>query len=361
MKTPLEVYQQKLSNGEIAEDAQQCKVIDRLEKIYRNLIKRQQFRDSQIGQLRRKIKPRRPIKGLYLYGSVGVGKTFLLDVFYDCLPVPKVRIHFHAFMQQVHQSLKENQGTKNPLQKIARQIADDVLVICFDEFFVSNITDAMILGELFKALFKGGVCLVTTSNIAPDDLYKNGLQRERFLPAIKVIKNNVRSIHLKTTTDYRRRHIEKAGVYFSPLDNNAEKKMETAFELYSAAKSFCTEKIEILGRQIEIIKQADNTIWFDFYKICGRPRSQNDYLELVKHYHTFLVSNVPVLDDVKSDLILSFINLIDILYDAQKRVVISAEAPVTKLYSKDKHKVAFDRTESRLIEMQSDDYFLPKK
>ena len=356
MKTPTEIYQQKLKTGEITEDAEQRKIIDILEKIYQNLIKRENFRDSQIGQLRRKIKPRPPIKGLYMHGSVGVGKTFLLDIFYDCLPVRKIRLHFHAFMQQTHQSLKENQGVKNPLQKIARQIADDVLVICFDEFFVSNIADAMLLSGLFKALFNRGLCLVTTSNIAPDDLYKNGLQRERFLPAIKVIKKNVQTVHLTSATDYRRRHAEKASVYFTPLNNEAEKSMENAFVHYSNAKNFCTEKIEILGRQIEIVKQAANTIWFDFYKICGRPRSQNDYLELIKSYDTFFISNVPIFDQVQSDLILSFINLIDVLYDSQKRVIISAEAAATALYNKDKYKVEFDRTESRLIEIQSGDY-----
>lgn len=358
--TPLEVYRQKLHIGEIIKDPRQHEVMEILDKIYHDLVKRQKVRDSQIGQLRRKIKPRTPIKGLYLHGSVGVGKTFMLDIFYDCLPVRKIRLHFHAFMQQIHKSLREAQGIKNPLQEIARQISDDVLVICFDEFFISNITDAMILGELFKALFKSGLCLVTTSNIAPDDLYKNGLQRERFLPAIETIKSNVRTIHLKTTSDYRRRHIEKAGVYFTPLNSEAEKNMETVFAYHADSKNVCIEKIEILGRQISIIKQATNVIWFDFYKICGRPRSQNDYLELVKHYDTFFISNVPDFDHVSSDLILSFINLIDVLYDAQKRVIISAETPATELYHKKKHKIAFDRTESRLIEMQSDNYFLPR-
>lgn len=360
MTTPQEAYQQKLRSSEIAQDPRQKEVIEALDTIYHNLVKRQKLRDSQIGQLRRKIKPRPPIKGLYLYGNVGVGKTFMLDLFYDCLPVSKVRLHFHAFMQKIQQSLREAQGVKNPLQKIARQISNDVLVICFDEFFVSNIADAMILSELFKELFKGGLCLVTTSNIAPDDLYKNGLQRERFLPAIDVIKKNVRVLHLESTSDYRRRHIQKAGVYFSPLNRDAENKMETVFEYYVNTKNISTDKIEILERSIDIIKQADRTIWFDFSKICGRPRSQNDYLELVKHYDTFFVSHVPIFDKTSNDLTLSFIHLIDVLYDAKKRLVLSAEAPATELYHGQKFKIAFKRTKSRLIEMQSEDYFLPK-
>ncbi|MCB1828172.1 MAG: AFG1 family ATPase [Coxiellaceae bacterium] len=354
--TPLESYQKKLAAGEITQDPKQQAVMETLEVIYHNLVKRQKIRDSQIGQLRRKIKPRPPIKGLYMYGSVGVGKTFMLDTFYDCLPVRKIRLHFHAFMRQIHQSLKENQGIKNPLDEIARQIADDILIICFDEFFVSNIADAMILGELFTALFKGGVCLVTTSNIAPDDLYKNGIQRDRFLPAIEIIKTNVDVIHLDTQQDYRLRHIEKAGVYFTPLDSEAEKNMQAAFRHYAGSPNISTAPIEILGREIDIVKQANSTIWFDFYKICGRPRSQNDYLELAKDYDTFLISNVPIMDRISNDLIISFINLIDILYDNQKRLIISAEDSVTQLYSNNMHQVAFDRTESRLIEMQSEDY-----
>lgn len=354
--TPLEAYQKKLYTGEITEDALQEKVMNSLEEIYHALVKRQQIRDSQIGKLRRKIKPRAPIKGLYLWGSVGVGKTFLIDTFYECLPVRKIRLHFHAFMQQIQQSLREEQGIKNPLEKIAKQIADDVLVICFDEFFVANIADAMILGELFTHLFKGGVCLVTTSNIAPDELYKNGIQRERFLPAIDLIKQEVQVIHLKSEKDYRLQHIEKAGVYFTPNDSDAEKNMEAAFQHFSNCPNVSTEKIEILGRNIEIIKQARNTIWFDFYKICGRPRSQNDYLELVKDYNTFLISNVPNFNQASSDLTLSFIHLIDVLYDNQKRLVISAETVATELYHGKSYKTAFARTESRLIEMQSEDY-----
>ena len=354
--TPLEYYQQQIADGVIQKDDEQLATVQILETIYQDLIVRQKKRDSQVGQLRRKVKPRKPIQGLYLWGTVGVGKTFLLDAFYQCLPVKKMRLHFHAFMREIHQKLKEHQGQKNPLQKIAKEIADKVLVICFDEFFVSNIADAMILGELFKALFQGGVCLVTTSNIAPDELYKNGIQRERFLPAIEVIKNNVRVINLQSKEDYRLRHIQKAGVYYTPLDKTAEENLEHSFRHFSQCPNFSNEPIEILGRQIDIVKQAADTIWFDFYKICGRPRSQNDYLELAKQYHTFLISNLPVLDKLSSDLIISLINLIDVLYDEQRRVVISAEAPVEQLYQQHEAHPEFSRTQSRLIEMQSADY-----
>lgn len=355
--TPIEYYRQQITAGIIEKDDEQQAVMQMLETTYNDLLIRQKQRDSQVGKIRRKVKPRPPIRGLYVWGTVGVGKTFLLDTFYHCLPVKKIRLHFHAFMRQIHQNLKEQQGQKDPLQKIAKKIADEVLVICFDEFFVSDIADAMILSELFKALFTGGICLVTTSNIAPDELYKNGIQRERFLPAIDVIKKNVRIVNLKSKEDYRLRHIQKAGVYYTPLDQTAEENLEHSFRHFSQCPKVSTEPIEILGRHINIVKQAGDTIWFDFYKICGRPRSQNDYLELAKQYRTFLISNVPILDNVSSDLIISFIHLIDVLYDEQRRVVMSAEAPVNRLYQKNKAHPEFERTQSRLIEMQSADYF----
>lgn len=357
MTTPLEHYQQKIDDGVIEKNDEQQAVVQILETIYNDLLIRQEQRDSQVGKLRRKVKPRPPIQGLYLWGTVGVGKTFLLDALYDCLPVKKIRLHFYAFMRQIHQALKEIQGQKNPLQHIGEKISDKFLVICFDEFFVSNIADAMILGELFKALFKGGVCLVATSNITPDELYKNGLQRERFLPAIDVIKKNVRVINLKTKADYRLRHIQKAGVYYTPLDQTAEKNLAYSFDQLAQCPNVSTEAIEILGRRIDIVKQAADTIWFDFYKICGRPRSQNDYLELVKQYRTFLISNVPAFNKVSDDLIVSFIQLIDVLYDKQRRIVISAEKPVDQLYPENNVFPEFKRTQSRLIEMQSADYF----
>jgi len=357
MTTPLEHYQEQIARGFIEKDEQQESTILILETIYHDLVIRQKKRNSQAGKVRRKIKPRKPIHGLYLWGTVGIGKTFLLDTFYNCLPVKKMRLHFHAFMRQIHQDLKTYQGQKNPLQKIAKKISDEVLVICFDEFFVSNIADAMILGELFKALFKGGVCLVATSNIAPDDLYKNGIQRQRFLPTIEIIKKNVRTVHLQSHKDYRRRHIEQAGVYYTPLDKTAKENLAQSFRHFSQCPNISEEPIEVLGRNIDIVRQAGDTIWFDFYKICGRPRSQNDYLELTKHYRTVVIEAIPVLDKLSSDLIISLINLIDVLYDSHTRVIISAEATVENLYPNNKLHPEFNRTQSRLIEMQSADYF----
>lgn len=356
MSAPLSNYEKKLASGEIHADPQQREVIKELDRIYDELVERQKRRDSRLGKVRRRIKPRPPIHGLYMVGSVGVGKTLMMDLFYECLPVRKMRLHFHAFMQRIHQLLRESQGIKNPLESIARQISNDVLVICFDEFFVSNIADAMILGELFKALFAGGVCLVTTSNTAPDDLYKHGIQREQFIPAIEEIKRHVRVIALTTQQDYRYEHEKSISAYFSPLNERSNESMENAFQHIAQSESSSDAPIDVLGRKIDIIKQANHVIWFQFHKLCGRPRSQEDYLELVKDYNVFLISDIPKLDTVNIDLIISFMNLIDVLYDAQKRLVVSADTTIELLYTKNDPRASFARTRSRLVDMQSKEY-----
>lgn len=354
--TPKEFYFQLTDQAQVAAHPAQIAIIEQLTTIYEQLIIRQAKRDSLRGKIRRKIKPRPPIHGLYIWGDVGEGKTFLMDCFYQCLPVKKVRMHFHAFMQQIHHQLTELQGLKNPLNIIARKIADNHVVICFDEFFVSNITDAMILSELFNKLFERGLCLVATSNIPPQELYKNGLQRERFFPTIELIEKYTTTVNLQTGIDYRKLHVEKAGVFFTPLNSLADENLARAFAYYAGHVPSSTQPIEILDRKINIVKQADRIIWLEFVAICGRPRSQLDYLELVKHYDTFVISNIPVIQAAQHDLILSFINLIDILYDSHKRLIISAATTITDLYPTGKYQFEFARTQSRLIEMQSKDY-----
>lgn len=355
--SPLAQYQSLVAKGELKHDAQQVIVMSHLETIFHALVTRQRFRDSHLGKLRRKIKPKPPVKGLYLWGSVGIGKTRLIDLFYDCLPVKKMRLHFHAFMQQIHHALHEHQGEKNPLDAIAKEIAAKTIVICFDEFFVSNITDAMLLGELLKSLFHYGTCLIASSNVKPDDLYKHGLQRERFLPAIALIHQYTTELHLKSQVDYRLHHIRQAGVFYTPLDELAVQNMEQSFKHFSANEPVSTETIQLFSRPIRIVKQAHTTIWFEFKDICGRPRSQKDYLALAKAYDTVLISNIPLISPKQNDLIVSLINLIDVFYDAHVRVVISAAASVNHLYTEGNHLQEFERTKSRLIEMQSETYF----
>lgn len=357
--TPEQKYQSLLTNGTLMENAEQRDIVAKLDNIHIQLIERQRVRDSGLGKVRRKIKPRAPIQGLYLWGSVGVGKTFLMDLFYDCTPVKKMRMHFHQFMEQIQIDLTKRQGEKDPLAAIAKTIADKHVLLCFDEFFVNDIADAMILGQLFNALFKGGVCLIASSNIAPDNLYQNGLQRERFLPTITLLKKYCDVVHLTTQQDYRLHHIDKAGVFYTPLDQAANKNMERAFALFAENHPVSTTPIKILGRDIAIVKQAHTVIWFEFSALCSVPRSQRDYLELAKHYRTVLISNVRPITHKEDALITAFIHLIDVFYDARIRVIISSETRVEDMYTQGRMLKPFRRTQSRLIDMQSVAYCEP--
>lgn len=352
--TPLEYYQQELDAGRIRPDAQQYPIVEKLEIISQELIKRDKKSVFTV------FKSKKSVKGLYLWGSVGIGKTFLMDCFYHCLTIPKMRLHFHQFMLRIHNELNSVQGEKNPLQVIAKKISLETKIICFDEFFVSNIADAMILGELFLHLFENGVTLVTSSNIPPDLLYKEGLQRERFLPAIELIKQNTDVIHLHSKMDYRQQHIRNSGVYYCPLDKNAASNMENAFVHFSNGANVEYEPITICDRTIAIVKQAGSVVWFDFNAICGRPRCQNDYLAITKIYHTVMIENLREIKSNEIDMILSFIYLVDILYDAHCRLIISSAIPLPEIYPADNTQQPFQRTLSRLIEMQSEDYVYPE-
>lgn len=349
--TPASIYQQKLDNKEITPDDNQRPVIDKLDAIFHALIKKHRRKGF--------FKRKKPVKGLYLWGSVGTGKTFMMDCFYNALPLKKMRLHFHQFMQRVHLDLAEIQGQKNPLIIIAKRIAQTAHVICFDEFLVSNIADAMILGELFKALFDEGVTLITSSNTPPDLLYKDGLQRERFLPAIALIQTHTDVIHLYTSIDYRKRHIQQTGVYYYPDDANAKKQMENCFTHFSQGATPSFESITLCNRTVPIVKRASSVIWFDFEVICGRPRAQPDYLALTQQYHTVLISGLRHIEAKEKDLILSFIYFVDILYDAHCRLIISADIEMGKIYTKGPSIDSFKRTYSRLIEMQSESYVYP--
>lgn len=354
--TPTQAYQQQLEEKLIRPDARQQQVITILETIYQHFITRYHQRSSPLGKLRRSIKPRTPIQGLYLWGQVGIGKTFLIDLFFNCLPAKKMRIHFHQFMQNLHAELKEQQGHQDPLQRIAKKIADDYIVICFDEFFVSNITDAMLLGELFNHLFEGGLCLITTSNIAPDDLYKDGIQRENFLPTIELIKKYTKVVNLDSVLDYRLEHIHKGGIYFTPLDEASKNHLTVCFKHFSDNAAFSYDGVQILGRHIQTKRHTEHVIWFDFIEICSSPRSQNDYLELGKKYHTIIVSNIPFIEATETNSIILFIELVDILYDQHIRFVAQSAVPITEIYTDGKKLFEFERTKSRLIEMNSEDY-----
>ncbi|HSW71530.1 MAG TPA: cell division protein ZapE [Gammaproteobacteria bacterium] len=353
--TPIAYYHSHCLTGQITEDKQQLRALQHLEKVYQDLLKETLRRAGLFAVLR---KPKL-VKGFYLWGGVGIGKTFLMDCFYHSLPfIKKRRMHFHQFMSYVHAELKKQQGKKDPLQCIADELAEQTLVLCFDEFYVSDITDAMLLGRLLEALFSRGVCLVATANVAPDELYKNGLQRQHFLPTIALLKKKVEIFHLKGEVDYRLRHLKHAGVFYIPNDEAAQDNLEKSFSLLTNNTSVSTAGIELYDRSIPVIKRAKEVIWFDFKVICGVPRSQEDYLALVKKYSTILISNVPILPANSRDKISLFIKLVDVLYDARIRLVLSAEGTMDKIYSEGRLRFEYTRTLSRLIEMQSETYFL---
>jgi len=286
-----------------------------------------------------------------------------MDMFYDSVPgEAKLRIHFHRFMRRVHHELTDLDGVKNPLERVADKIAAEASLICFDEFFVSDITDAMILAGMFEALFDRGVCLVATSNIAPDELYKDGLQRARFLPAIALVKAHTEVLNVDGGVDYRLRTLEQAQLYYTPLDQGADISLMSSFERLAPNKEGTEVNIEvdvpieIEGRYIQSRYLADDVVWFDFDALCDGPRSQNDYIELAKEFHTVLISDVPQMGRDNEDRARRFINLVDEFYDRNIKLVLSAEVELFDLYASGRLAFEFQRTCSRLQEMQSHDY-----
>ena len=360
--TPLERYQSDLNKqGFIADDAQKI-IIQRLQRLFDELVNPVNELPSLPKSFFSKFKNKPEIanktpKGLYLWGGVGQGKTYLMDVFYSSLPFEeKKRTHFHRFMQSIHHQLATLKNVTDPLQTVAEDIATRYRVICFDEFFVSDITDAMLLGRLFEALFSKRVCLVATSNIEPDGLYKNGLQRARFLPAIDALKKHCDVLKLDSGTDYRLRELEQAEIYHSPLDDKADNILIELFKHMTATDVVFESELEIEGRMVDVRQCAEGVVWFDYKSICDIPRGAADYIEISRYFHTVFVSDVTIMDDMSNDLANRFINLIDELYDHNVKLIISAEVSVDKLYQGEKLAFQFERTISRLLEMQSHDY-----
>lgn len=297
------------------------------------------------------------VTGLYMWGGVGRGKTYLMDLFYDTLPTErKLRLHFHRFMRRVHQELTQLQGHKNPLETVANIISKDAVIICFDEFFVSDIGDAMILGGLFEALFERGVILVATSNIPPNELYKDGLQRARFIPAIEQITAHTQIMHLGGDKDYRLRALERCELYHYPLDDRSESNLAQYFSELVPGHMASAKEIEIEGRMISVRSVAEDVLWCDFVDLCDGPRSQNDYIEISRMYHAVILSRIPVLDAGAEDLARRFIFLVDELYDRNVKLIVSAEVSLEGLYVGERLQFEFERTKSRLLEMQSREY-----
>ena len=360
---PSQKYQQDLANELISTDIEQQTAIADFDRLFRDLEKSATDSKSIWRQrasfFRKSDEHTEAIKGIYLWGGVGRGKTYLMDLFFMCLPAEnKMRTHFHRFMQGIHNELKNLQGEKNPLERVADGIAKKAKVLCFDEFFVLDIGDAMILAGLLEALFKRGVVLITTSNIYPDGLYENGLQRERFLPAIELLKNNTEILELGGSIDYRLRSLSQATLYYCPNDENAEAALLKSFQelVPNSSEIVSAESLTILERGIPARYFAEDVAWFDFYALCDGPRSAFDYVEIAKLFHALILSGVPKFSEDMDDKARRFVNLIDELYDRKVKLIVSAEEQISELYQGQQLSFEFERTASRLLEMQSYEY-----
>ena len=295
-------------------------------------------------------------RGVYMYGGVGRGKSFLMDCFYNAVPIRrKTRLHFHEFMREVHRELRDLAGTVNPLDELGKRMAKRYKLICFDEFHVADITDAMILHRLLTALFDNGVGFVTTSNFKPDDLYPGGMHRDRILPAIALLNANLEVLSVDNGVDYRRRTLEQVNLYHTPLGHQADLEMTDAFNRLAESQDD-SPVLHIESRQIHARRKAGGLVWFDFKTLCGGPRSQNDYLEIATQFHTVLLSDVPVMPPRMASEARRFTWLVDVLYDRRVKLIMSAEAAPEALYTEGPLAHEFPRTISRLNEMQSAEF-----
>ena len=332
-ETPLQRYYADLARLGWREDADQAATMQRLQHLYEALVAVRP-RQGWLDRLRRR--PLQPVRGLYLWGGTGRGKTWLVDSFYACLPFPeKSRLHYHAFMQEVHARLQ---------------------LLCLDEFHVTDIADAMLLGGLLQALFARGITLVVTSNLAPDELYLDGLQRDRFLFAIELLKRHTQAVHLQGEADYRCAHLDAAGNYHPSDAADTGARMREHLARLAPEPAVEGAQLELNRRTVPVRALAGDLAWFDFSELCERPLWAADYLELARRFHTLLLSDVPVLDEDRDDAAKRFMHLIDALYDHNVKLVITAAAPPPQLYTGRYLQFAFQRTASRLIEMTGHRY-----
>jgi cell division protein ZapE len=341
--------------GHTADDAQ-LKAVEKLDDLRARMLKPQPRAGLISGLLGRKP-PRKTERGLYIWGGVGRGKTYLMDLFFHSLPFKnKQRSHFHHFMQSVHEQLKKHADQANPLDLIADRIAAKTRIICFDEFFVADIADAMLLGTLLTNLFARGVALVATSNIPPDKLYKDGLQRARFLPAIEQLKEQTEVLNVDGGTDYRLRVLERAMSWFDANAAATRLEFEKLFDACAGEPGETGVAFILNHRKLHAERRANDVIWFTFKQLCDGPRGQADYIELARCYHTVLLSDVPILDALQDNQARRLISLVDEFYDRGVKLIVSGFGPLETIYRGATFKFEFERTTSRLIEMQSKDY-----
>jgi cell division protein ZapE len=355
-----DLYAREIRERGFREDPAQLVALNHLESLRKRLIVRREQDHSLHRRLLRKLGKRYSLsaeRGLYLWGGVGRGKTSLMDLFYQSLPFEeRRRRHFHRFMHDVHAELKTLSQEEAPLDIVAERMAEKIRVLCFDELFVSDIADAMILANLFAALIQRGVTLVFTSNQPPKELYKNGLQRQRFIPAIELIEQHTEVIGVDGGIDYRLRHLTQAGTYLPSEDPQTLHKLETLYREISDGSDQAGGTIEIEGRDIPVIHVSDTAVWFDFDALCEGPRSQRDYIEIAREYGSVIVSGVPVFDHTREDAARRFLALVDELYDRNVNLILSAATKPQDLYRGDRLVQQFPRAVSRLIEMQTEEY-----
>ena len=353
--TPSAAYAAGVARGDWQHDAAQQPALRELDRLHAALLETPPGR-GVLGLLLGRADAEAP-RGLYLWGGVGRGKTFLIDLFFDALPFPaKRRTHFHRFMREVHEQLRAHAGERDPLAAIARQWREALRVLVLDEFFVSDIGDAMLLARLLERLFAEGVVLVTSSNAAPSALYPDGLQRVRFLPAIALLERHCVVVHLDSPQDYRLRALTRSPVYRAPLDAEADRWLAARWEELSHGSPRADGPLVVDGRPIPTRGLAEGEAWFDFDALCEGPRGTADYIEIAREFHTVLLGGIPRFDAQRDDAARRFVHLVDELYDRHVNLVCTAAAEPTALYAGERLAHAFERTASRLIEMRSAEY-----
>jgi cell division protein ZapE len=356
--SPEQRYRRALLDAEMRADAGQARAVRHLQRLWEELgaaPAAPKGLRARLG-LGRRPRPTAP-RGVYLWGGVGRGKTWLMDLFFDALPgTAQRRTHFYAFMRDVHERLRALGEERDPLLRVAADLTREARVLCLDEMQVTDITDAMLMGRLLEAVFAQGGVLVTTSNIAPHDLYRDGLQRARFLPAIDLLEARCEVVELTGDVDHRLRTLEQAEIYHAPLDVGAEVCLERAFAALSGGQDVQAGELEINGRGISYRACNEEVAWFDFDTLCAEPRAKEDYMELARRFHTLIVARVPIMDDMRNDAARRWIQLVDVLYDCGVKLIVSAAALPDGLYTGRRLAFEFERTVSRLQEMQSRAY-----
>jgi len=350
--SPLAHYRELVDSGLAMPDPNQLHAVSALNELWLRLQKN--TRPSLLRRLMRE--PAESIRGMYLWGSVGRGKTWLMDIFYESLPgTEKQRIHFHRFMHRVHDSLNQLCNVQNPLSRIALEWSRHCRVLCLDEFIVTDIADAMLLSGLLESLFASGITLVTTSNLPPGELYRDGLQRTKFLPAIALLQNHTRVIHLKGDMDFRLRILEQSEIFHWPLDDKAHQNMVSSFDRMAAGCEL-ENTLQINDRPFQAVRRGDGMIWFEFSELCEKPCGSKDFIEIARAFNTVMLSNMPQLQEEDWNAARRFMILVDEFYDRGVKLLLSAQTPVESLYTGKRLAMEFARTTSRLVEMQTHDY-----